>query len=64
MSIDRNKAVVRRYFEEGRNQGAVEVVDEVFASRIHSPLSTRFPAGVSGRAEAPHRTVARGLPGL
>ena len=48
MSTDRNKAVVRRYFEEGRNQGAVEVVDEVFASEFirHSRHGSQpgFPA--------------------
>jgi predicted ester cyclase len=32
MSADENKAVVRRYFEEARNKGALQVVDEIFAS--------------------------------
>lgn len=31
MSTDENKRVVRRYFEEARNKGALHVVDEIFA---------------------------------
>ena len=32
MSLEENKAVVRRYFEEVRSQGRLEVVDEIFAA--------------------------------
>jgi len=43
MSLEENKAVVRRYFEEVRSQGRLEVVDELFAPNairqtINGPL--------------------------
>ncbi|HEV8575431.1 MAG TPA: ester cyclase [Dehalococcoidia bacterium] len=48
MSTERNKAVVRRYFEEARNTGALDVVDEIFASEFirHSRRGSQpgFPA--------------------
>jgi len=34
IASDENKAVVRRYFEEARNKGALHVVDEIFASEF------------------------------
>jgi len=32
MSVEANKDVVRRYFEEGRSQGNLAVVEEIFAA--------------------------------
>ncbi len=32
MSVEENKAVIRRYFDEVRSQGHLEVVDEIFSA--------------------------------
>ena len=34
MSIEANKALVRRYYDEVRDQGNTNVVDEIFAERV------------------------------
>ena len=41
MSITRNKALVRRYFEECLNQGKLETIDEL----ISSTYISHYPAG-------------------
>ena len=42
MSVEANKAIARRYFEELLNKGNLAVADEIFATNIifHSPLQT------------------------
>jgi len=47
MSTEANKAIIRRYFEEVRNHGRYELVEELFdpAFRVNRP---GLPAGVAG----------------
>ena len=46
MSIDENKAIVRRFFEEAWNQNKVSVVDEIYSpDNIHHFGSTPGPLG-------------------
>ena len=45
--MDSNKALVRRLYEEGFNQGKLEVVDELVASDVvtHDPIILDAPTG-------------------
>jgi len=47
MSIEQNKVIARRYFEEIWNQGNLAVVDETFAPTFvgHGPPNPLFPTG-------------------
>ena len=47
MSIEQNKIIARRYFEEIWNQGELAVVDETFSPTFvgHGPPNPRFPTG-------------------
>ena len=47
MSIEQNKAIARRYFEELWNQENLAVVDETFAADFvgHGPPNPLFPTG-------------------
>ena len=44
-TLDTNKALVRRLYEEGFNQGKLEVVDELVASDVvtHDPIILDAP---------------------
>ena len=46
-TLDSNKALVRRLYEEGFNQGKLEVVDELVASDVvtHDPIILDAPTG-------------------
>ena len=47
MSTDKNKAIIRRYFEEVRNQRKYELVNEMFAPdyQVNRP---GLPSGIAG----------------
>ena len=46
-TLDTNKALVRRLYEEGFNQGKLDVVDELVASDVvtHDPIILDAPTG-------------------
>ena len=52
MSIEANKAVIRRHFEEIRNQRKDELIEEVSdpAYQVNRPDRPDFPPGVAGVA--------------
>ena len=56
MSGERNKAVVRRFFEEVWNQGKEEVIDEIFAPTVvfngQSITREALKRGLAGRRVA------------
>jgi hypothetical protein len=48
MSTVTNKALVRRVFEEGLNQGRLSVVDELFSTQFVDHSTPEQVAGVQG----------------
>ena len=50
MSLEANKALVRRYFEEGWNQGNLEVADAILSSSfaLHNPNLPQPVRGIEG----------------
>jgi steroid delta-isomerase-like uncharacterized protein len=55
MSIEHNKTIVRRFFEEVYNQGDLALIEELFAPSFGGPKSAHY--GVHG-PEAARRGVA------
>lgn len=50
MSIEQNKSIVRRYFEEAWNAGRLEVLDAIVAPMYvnHDPAAPDLPPGPAG----------------
>ena len=48
MSIETNKALIRRVLEEGFNQGRLEVVDELFTTRFVDHSTPEQVTGAEG----------------
>lgn len=50
MTIEQNKNLIRRYFEEAWNQGGLDVLDEIVAQGYvnHDPFVPGLPAGPDG----------------
>ncbi|MFQ5901607.1 MAG: ester cyclase [Thermodesulfobacteriota bacterium] len=50
MSVEENKAIMRRWYEEVLNKGNLAVVDELIATDCvdHNPLAPELPAGLEG----------------
>jgi steroid delta-isomerase-like uncharacterized protein len=50
MSLDRNKTIIRRYFDEAWNQGRLDLLDEIIAPNYinHDPAVPGLPAGPQG----------------
>jgi hypothetical protein len=50
MSTEQNKALIRRFYEEGWNEGNVDVVEEMFAPTyvLHDPALPGLPPGPEG----------------
>lgn len=50
MDTERNKAILRRYFEEAWNKGRLEVLDEIVALNYvnHDPFVPGLPPGPEG----------------
>jgi steroid delta-isomerase-like uncharacterized protein len=59
-STERNKALIRRWIEEGFNQGSLNVVDELFAERVRINGQT---VGRDGLKQSMSRHL-RGFPDL
>ncbi len=60
MSLEDNKAVVRRYLEDGWGKGDLMVLDELIAPVAVHPYYREYPAGAEGFKEAiagPRRTL-------
>jgi predicted ester cyclase len=60
MTVEENKAVIRRYFDE-MNRGNLDVLDEVFAaSYVSTPLwpEPRYPKGITATNE--HERIRQG----
>lgn len=63
MSIEENKAVVRRYIEEVLNRGHVEVVDELFVPEMHEQvkeIAAIFHTGFPDMRETIEDLIAEG----
>jgi steroid delta-isomerase-like uncharacterized protein len=63
MSTAANKAIMHRVFEEGLNQGRLEVVDELFSTRFVDHSTPEQAAGVEGVKEY-FATVREGFPDM
>lgn len=63
MSIEKNKALVRRIFAEAINQGQVEIVDELFASNFIDHSTPEQEPGRTGVKEY-FAQVLRGFPNM
>jgi len=63
MSTAANKAIIRRVFEEGFNQGRLEVVDELFSTRFVDHSTPEQVAGAEGVKEY-FASVHRGFPDM
>src|SRR5262249_37090411 len=48
MSLEANKAIVRRFYEEGWSQGRLEVVDALFSPRFAHRSPAALPPGEAG----------------
>ncbi len=63
MSLEENKAIVRRYIEEVLNKGHLEVVDELFALDMHEQvkqIAAIFRTGFPDLRETIEDLIAEG----
>src|SRR5215472_10539502 len=63
MSTATNKAIMRRVFEEGLNQGRLEVVDELFSTQFVDHSTPEQVAGAEG-VKNYFATVRDGFPDM
>jgi steroid delta-isomerase-like uncharacterized protein len=63
MSTTANKAIIHRVFEQGFNQGKLEVVDELFSTRFVDHSTPEQVAGAEG-VKAYFATVREGFPDM